>query len=308
MGRGGHPRSCFLLMFAKQQPYTTTWLEMRRQEFVWPHPDDGFANLRPWNRVDYFIQPQRFFAYVELPFTDDDEIFVLHEVFVEGATAVSVHSAERLDAVLALLPRVARADRDGAARAPALPRDALGALLAKYPWLSAEDFRRPSAVAGPRGGGVRRGAIGHVEPDEMDTDPADAVGDWGDAAGDSGGAMDTAPADAAEPGAGDGDRRMPMDEDVAADLLAVRHEVAVAVDFEDWEFFVVRGARRSMGSRAPRSSSGLRWHVRKGSCEQRLVRCLRIPEAENICFLDMAAKAPHNSHNSWLAEGITSSL
>ena len=280
IGRRGHHRTVYLFLFARAGAYNEcTFLQLRRRDFVWPSPGDRANPVLPWHQIRFWADPPRFCSETQLPFHEDDELFLLHGMKVQGTMVISPHTAERMESFMQVRQWPQGPAGQGAGprrdRQQPLGRDAMRQFLLDHPWLTEDDLAPRASVGKSRdvprhaGGGLDvADGREHTGGDEPEATGGDDVEDLAEVVADD-------PTGADDPHDG-------VDlAEVAADLLAIREEVAVAHELVDEELnFVVKvlgGAwtRRHHGVSADnigmfaRTQDARRWCLRYGFPRQR---------------------------------------
>lgn len=195
-------------------------------------PDAGDAEAsralahRPWHQVDFEYLPLQCKNENELPFQEDDELFVWEGLTFHGDVVSTCRKWVRLEHFMARHPR--RAVRPGVARQTRAKRptpDVAQELLTRYPWLSEADLNPLRPREGHGGAARRRRALG--DGGAADDEASDAVED-GEVVEAVGRADDVPAAVVAADGADD----VPAADAAPQDVLAVREADPAPVDAE----------------------------------------------------------------------------
>jgi len=160
----------FLVLFAKKQPFCVTFLELRRVPVQTlcadPVGEGPHDDLPPADRAEFaWMAPLRLLNEDDLPFTDDDDLFVRTSLRFEGELVAGNSAAQRFEYFIAPHPRGGAARNTSAApRSKPLHADARAALLAEYPWLDGSDLPEHRRLGR------------HRAPGEQDREPLDDTG------------------------------------------------------------------------------------------------------------------------------------
>lgn len=100
----------YLFLYAKQSPICARFLEMRRRVHVLPTLWDletGVGELRPRDRSEFDVFPLVHKLERELPFNDDDNLFVLYGLRFDAREVATNHLAEPFEMFTRYHERVA---------------------------------------------------------------------------------------------------------------------------------------------------------------------------------------------------------
>ena len=88
---GGEAAVAYLFLYASLNPYSVTFLELQRQPSVVNY---HVGTMRAQHRQTYTYLPLTVFREVDLPFREDDELWVIDGVRFQGAELVTYREAE----------------------------------------------------------------------------------------------------------------------------------------------------------------------------------------------------------------------
>ena len=161
-----HSDVVYLLLFAKQSPFSATFLQLTRVPL---RPvseagdlDEGELDQPPGDRAEFAFLPMVVLNESDLLIGEDEDLFVYPCVRFEGDRAATNKAAILFEVFVLHHPRSApvRA-RLAAPRRRALGADDRAKLLAENPWLDVDDLpgmQRPRGSHGPVAGRKRPGA------------------------------------------------------------------------------------------------------------------------------------------------------
>lgn len=164
----------YVVLYAKQQPYVAVFLECQRVD-----TEAAYACLPELRGAPLPLHLQVFSVGAlvhhdggRVPFTEDHDLFVLHDLHFQGSFLVSHRAAQRFEFFVSPFgsPSNKQATkRPAAVQKPRIDKDMRARLLAEFPWLTDEDLRGLEANrARGRGGG----AGGHGGGSAHDADVA----------------------------------------------------------------------------------------------------------------------------------------
>jgi hypothetical protein len=144
----------YRFLYAKQKPYTSTFLEVRRKHLNLPDPccpDWVHIEIPPPAYCEFeFLSPTTFLVSKELPFGVGNTLWVLRDTFVDGNLVVSQISPVPFEVFVHRIDDLTtqKVDRGGPSSGkPSLSKDARLRLLAEFPWLTEDDFKMMSSRA-----------------------------------------------------------------------------------------------------------------------------------------------------------------
>lgn len=154
----------YLVLFAKQNPYTAVFLGLREahasdcrhegnDESIWRHRHRYYAQFACTGFVHKSAD--------ELPFhADDKALFVLRGIQIDGGVAHTFFAPVRFEVFVAPLGEVgtkSASSQQPRPKRPAVSEDVQAKLMAEHPWLTASEFGSvggaPRGHAGGRSGG-----------------------------------------------------------------------------------------------------------------------------------------------------------
>ena len=142
-GNTARPPVVYLLTLAKQQPFIAVFLELKLRRRALPSMHSGDCQLRqsiPLNRRTF--TPLAYRDAADIPFTLDDDLFVLHDARFEEDYVVTCHRPVPFEEFVAPLGRVSDVkDSKKKEKKLRLPQDVIQRLREDFPWLRDEDLK-----------------------------------------------------------------------------------------------------------------------------------------------------------------------
>lgn len=180
----GQVRIGYWFVYAKRSPLLAVFLEVqlcKGEEGCVAYGEEGDSRFVPPHRMRWSCAGMQHRMAAEVPFTEDSDIFVLHEVQpipYEVFVSSFPHAASKQ-----------KSSRPPAAKRPKLPNDVLQRLQADFPWLTDSDLlhlcahesgRRGNGGGG--GGGCKASAPqdGHRSEAKVADDSPEGAADEGD--------------------------------------------------------------------------------------------------------------------------------
>jgi hypothetical protein len=157
LGRHRSAEEIYLVVFAKKQPVSVSFLRLRRRAFLWPDHDGERGHAfrlvdRPWFKTEFDFWPVDCVHEVDVPLGEDAEIFIWEGLRFNGAVVSTCHRPVRFEDFVATHPRRAAVQVGAQPPRPTRPSQSqLESLLAEHPWLTELDLRPMSARHGTRG-------------------------------------------------------------------------------------------------------------------------------------------------------------